>query len=90
MQSSNRIKPISYLKSNAADIANQLKEDREAILITQNGEACFVVEDVESHRQTKEMLALLKILALGQRSYEQGRYSSADKFFAEMDKEILE
>jgi prevent-host-death family protein len=89
MDTSPRIKPISYLRSNAADIANQVKEDRETITITQNGEASFVVMDVATHSQNKETLALLKILALGQKSYEQGKYSSADDFFAQMDKEIL-
>ncbi len=89
MESSPRIKPISYLKSNAADIALRLKEEREAITITQNGEASFVVIDVETHRQQQETMALLKILALGQKAYEQGKYSTVDEFFSGIDKEIL-
>jgi PHD/YefM family antitoxin component YafN of YafNO toxin-antitoxin module len=89
METHSRIKPISYLKSNAADIAQRLKNEREAITITQNGEASFVVIDVETHHENKETMALLKVLALGQKAYEEGKHSSADDFFAEMDKEIL-
>ncbi|MBC7414897.1 MAG: hypothetical protein H7327_08195 [Herminiimonas sp.] len=44
---------------------------------------------LKSCAENKETLALLKVLALGQKSYEEGKYSSADDFFAEMDKEIL-
>lgn len=89
MESHSRVKPISYLKSNAADIAQQLKEEREAITITQNGEASFVVIDVQTHHENKETMALLKILAMGQRDYESGKHSSADDFFTEMDREFL-
>ena len=73
MKYSTRIKPISYLKANAADVLEQIGRDREPLVITQNGEARAVLQDVASYEQTQETLALLKVLALGVRQVEQGR-----------------
>ncbi len=70
MKPSTNIKPISYLKANASDVVNQLQEQREPMIITQNGEAKMVVQDIESYEKTQQTLALLKILALGQRQIE--------------------
>ena len=70
---SSRIKPISYLKANAAEILDRLAEEREPLLITQNGEARAVMQDVASYEATQETLALLKILALGNREVEEGK-----------------
>ena len=68
-----RIKPVSYFKANAAEVLAQLGEKREALIITQNGEAKAVLQDVASFEQTQETLALLKLLALGQQDVEAGR-----------------
>jgi prevent-host-death family protein len=72
-----RIKPISYLKANAAEVLLELAERREPMVITQNGEAKAVLQDVASFEQTQETLALLKLLALGQRDIEAGRTKPA-------------
>ena len=73
MKYSTRIKPISYLKANAAEVVRELAEQREPLVITQNGEAKAVIQDVASFEQTQETLALLKILALGNRQIEEGK-----------------
>lgn len=73
MKYSSQVKPISYLKANAAEIAKQLTELREPMVITQNGEAKFVIQDVASYEQTQETMALLKILALGRKEVEEGK-----------------
>ena len=72
MRFSTQVKPISYLKANAAEVLLQLRESREAMVITQNGEAKAVLQDVASYEETQETMALLKILALGQREVEAG------------------
>ena len=77
MKYSTQIKPISYLKANAADIVRQLAEQREPMVITQNGEAKAVVQDVASYEETQETLALLKLIALGNRDIEGGRTKPA-------------
>jgi prevent-host-death family protein len=73
MKLSNQIKPISYLKAHAAEIIRKLGEHREPLIITQNGEAKVVIQDIESYEQTQETMALLKILALGLRQIEEGK-----------------
>lgn len=73
MKLSSRIKPISYLKANAAEILRNLGEGREPLVITQNGEAKVVIQDIESYEQTQETMAMLKILVLGNRQIEEGR-----------------
>ena len=73
MKYSSRIKPISYVKANAAELIRELAEKREPLVITQNGEAKAVMQDVASYEATQETLALLKILALGRRQVEQGK-----------------
>ena len=73
MKYSTQIKPISYLKANAAEVMRHLSEQRKPMIITQNGEAKAVIQDVASYEETQETLALLKILALGNRQIEEGR-----------------
>jgi prevent-host-death family protein len=68
-----RARPISYLKANAAEVLAQLSEQREPLVITQNGEAKAVLQDVASWEETQETLALLKMLALGNQDLEAGR-----------------
>jgi prevent-host-death family protein len=65
MRYSKQIKPISYFKANAAQVLDEVREQRKTFVITQNGEAKAVLQDVASYEETQETLALLKILALG-------------------------
>lgn len=73
MRYSSQVKPISYLKANAAEVLSRLVERREPLVITQNGKAEAVLQDVASFEETRETLALLKILALGSQDVEAGR-----------------
>ena len=73
MRYSSQIKPISYLKANAAEVLAQLAERRQPLVITQNGEAKAVLQDVASFQETQETLALLKILALGNQDVVAGK-----------------
>lgn len=77
MRYSTQIKPISYLKANAAQVLRDIAEQREPMVITQNGEATAVIQDIASYQDGQETLALLKILALGTQQIEQGRVVSA-------------
>ena len=73
MKFSSQIKPISYLKAHAAEIVRSLPEQGQPLVITQNGEAKAVIQDITSYEQTQETLALLKILALGNRQIDEGK-----------------
>lgn len=73
MRYSTQVKPISYLKANAAEVLATLSEQREPLVITQNGEAKAVLQDVASFEATQETLALLKVLALGNQDVSAGK-----------------
>ena len=77
MKLSTQIKPISYLKAHAAEIVRTLSVQGEPLVITQNGEAKVVLQDIESYEQTQETMALVKMLALGTRQIEEGKVQPA-------------
>lgn len=85
MRFSEQIRPISYSKDNAAKVIKDITESGEPLIITQNGEATCVVQDIKRYEQGQETMALLKILALGRRQVEQGQVFSEEEIFAEMD-----
>lgn len=76
MHYSTQVKPITHLKAHAAEVLLQIAERREPMVITQNGEAKAVLQDVASYEETQETLALLKLLAIGNRQVEEGKTSS--------------
>ncbi|MBB1593874.1 type II toxin-antitoxin system Phd/YefM family antitoxin [Achromobacter sp. UMC46] len=85
MKYSTQVKPISYLKSHAAEIVTTLTQTREPMLITQNGEAKLVVMDVQSYEEQEQMIALLQLLAHGRRDIEDGSIVPASEVFARID-----
>lgn len=78
MKLSDRVRPISYLKAHAAEILRELEAQGEPLVVTQNGEAKAVLQGIESYKETQETLALLKLLALGERQVEAGRVQPAE------------
>jgi prevent-host-death family protein len=84
MRYSSQVKPISYLKANAAEVLAQLAAQRQPLVITQNGEAKAVLQDVASFEQTQETLAMLKILALGNQDVAAGKVKSASDVIARL------
>jgi len=65
------------VKSHAAEIVRNMGAKQEPLVITQNGEAKVVIQNIESYEQTLETMALLKILALGNQKIEAGKVESA-------------
>ena len=86
MKLSSQIKPISYLKAHAAEIVRTLGDRGEPLIITQNGEAKVVMQDIDSYEQMQETVALLKILALGNRQIEAGQVQPAADVIARLRK----
>ena len=84
MRYSTQIKPISYVKTHAAELLLRLEEEREPIVITQNGEARAVLMDVHSYEETQETLALLKILAIGEKQIAAGETYSVDEVISNL------
>jgi len=73
MQYSSQVRPISQLKAHAAEILLDLAQRREPMVITQNGEARAVLMDVFSYEEIQSTMALLKLLAMGNREIDEGR-----------------
>ena len=84
MKLSSQIKPISYLKAHASEIVRTLRDQGEPLVITQNGEAKVVLQDIDSFEETQETMALLKILALGNRQIEAGQMEPAADVIARL------
>lgn len=84
MSLAEHIRPITYLKSSAAEIVKEFAVNPEPIIITQNGEAKLVVMDIHEYERQQETLALLKLLAISNREFEEGKHQDADAFFADM------
>ena len=84
MKLSDQVKPISYLKAHAAEVVRNLSTNMQPMVITQNGEAKAVIQDIKSYEQTQETMALLKMLALGQRQIEEGKVQPAGDLVAKL------
>ena len=78
------IKPISYLKSHTAEIFRELEHSHQPLIITQNGEAKAVVQDIASYEATQESLALLKVLAQSKKSQLKGNVKPLKKAFSDI------
>lgn len=81
MKLSERIKPISYLKAHAPEVIQGLSEHQEPVIITVNGEAKAVLQDIDSYEEMQEAIALLKIIAMGKREIKEGKVVSLEEAF---------
>lgn len=90
MRYSTQIKPISYVKSHAAELLDRINEEREPIIITQNGEARAVLVDVRTYDELQQTLALQQILALADKQIEAGETVPIEEVMAEFGVEADE
>ena len=88
MKYSEIVKPISYFKAHASEVIREVSENKKTIIITQNGEAKAVLQDVRSYEELQESLALLKILALSSKSLNEGQFKPAEKSLKDMTAKI--
>ncbi|MGN7613612.1 type II toxin-antitoxin system Phd/YefM family antitoxin [Magnetococcales bacterium HHB-1] len=86
MKLANHIKPISYLKAHAPEVIRGLAEHRDPVIITLHGEAKAVLQDISAYEETQETMALLKILALGNKQIEKGEVSPASEVIQRLRK----
>lgn len=90
MRASEAIKPISYLKTHASQLIRDVSKNQKTMIITQNGEAKVILQDIKLYEQTQESLAFLKILALSNKSLKDGNVKSFDQTFNDTRKRIKE
>ncbi len=84
MRLTTQIKPISYVKANAAQIIDELADGGEPVVVTQNGEAKAVLQSVADFEQTHETLAMLRALLLGLKDVKAGRTEALEDVVAEL------
>lgn len=90
MKFSEAVKPISYFKAHASEVVRDVVDNNKTMIITQNGEAKVILQDVRAYEQLQESLALLKILALSQKSLNEGKVKTAAKAFKDIKTRINE
>ena len=88
MKFSEAVKPISYLKTHASEVIRDVSENQKTLVITHNGEAKVILQDVKVYEKTQESIALLKILALSGKEIKKGRYRSVEQSFKNVRKRI--
>ena len=86
MNISSDIKPVSFLKSHAADILKQINDTRRPIVITQNGEPRGVLQDPESYDNMRKAIGLLKLISQGEEDIKQGNTKTQDRVFKDIEK----
>ena len=84
------IRPISYIKTNAADMLKRVNETRNPIIITQNGEAKAVLLDTESYQSKINSMGILKVLSQSENDIEKNNLHTQENMFSELDKKIKE
>ena len=88
MKFSEAVKPISYLKTHASEVVRDVSENQKTLVITHNGEAKVILQDVKVYEKTQESLALLKILALSGKEIKKGNYRPIEKSFEKIRNRI--
>ena len=88
MQLSHTIKPISYLKTKTADVINSVNENRQPI-ITQNGEAKAVIQDIKSYENLRNSLSLLKLIIQSEDDIQNGDVIPQDEMFEDLEKKLF-
>jgi len=82
------IKPVTYLKSRAADLLNQINETHRPVIITQNGEPRAVLQDPKSYENMRNAIGILKLISQGEVDIRNGRTKSQEDVFKDIEKEF--
>jgi len=83
------IRPVTYLKSKAADLLAQLNKTHRPVVITQNVEARAVMQDPESYERTKVAVGLMKLLVQGEEAVRSGKNCEKNELFKNLTNRIL-
>ncbi len=89
MNLSQNIKPISFLKAKTADVINSVNTTRSPIIITQNGEAKAVVQDIKSYENLQNSLKLLKLLVQSENDIKNNNIFSQKDIFDELENKVF-
>ncbi len=84
MKASESVKPISYFKAHVSEIVRDISDSKKTFIITQNGEAKAILQDIKEFEQTQDSLALLKILALSTKNLKSGNFKELNQSFTDL------
>ena len=90
MNLSSDIKPISDLKSKTAEVINEANENKRAIIITQNGEAKVVIQDIKSYENMQNSINLLKLIVQSENDIENKNIVNQEEMFSNLEKKLFE
>lgn len=90
MKLSESIKPISYLKTNASKLIKDVSDNRKTMVITLNGEAKVVLQDVKIYEKTQDTLAMLKMLSMSTKELKNGKTKTVKEAEKSLSKRITE
>jgi prevent-host-death family protein len=85
MQLVNDIKPVTYLKSRAADVLKHINETHRPMIITQNGEAKAVIQDPKSYEDMKNAISILKLLSFAEEDIKNGNLHNEEDVFTSVE-----
>ena len=90
MKMSESVKPISQVKARMSEIVEDIAKTHKKVIITHNGEARAVLQDIESYEELQESLAMLKVLAMSAKSMVEGKGRPVKESFREIRRRIGE
>lgn len=90
MNISKDIKPITYLKSRAADLLEQINQTHRPVVITQNGEPKAILQDPESYQSMRNAIGILKLISQGEKDIKNGKLKSQEEVFADIENILKE
>jgi len=85
MKTKRDIRSVTYMKANAAELLEQLNDERRPVVITQNGEARAVMIDPDSYDELRTAAGLVKLIAQGEESVRDGQVRAQDDVFADLE-----
>jgi prevent-host-death family protein len=82
------VKPISYIKTNAADMMDYINEHKNPIIVTQHGEARGVLMDIESYQGMINAFSIMKLIQISEKAIQDGKVYDNESVFSEVRKKI--
>lgn len=82
------IKPVTYLKSRAADLLKQINDTRRPVIITQNGEPRAVLQDPKSFEDMRNAIGILKLISQGEEDIKKGNAKTQEEVFNNIEERL--
>jgi len=85
---SDKIISLTRFKSQAAKMLEDMHKTGTPVVLTQNGAATAVVQDVESYDRAQRALLMMKLMVQGEADVREGALSDQDSVFAALEKKL--